>query len=57
MAKVYIATDVLGFFAVDESGNLVDKELYERKPEFVATRLLELEKSNPSRSCSRWWRG
>jgi Protein implicated in ribosomal biogenesis, Nop56p homolog len=47
MAKVYIATDVLGFFAVDESGNLVDKELYERKPELVAARLLELERSNP----------
>jgi len=47
MAKVYIATDVLGFFAVDEAGNLVDKELYERKPELVAARLLELEKSNP----------
>jgi nucleolar protein 56 len=47
MAKVYIATDVLGFLAVDESGNLVDKELYERKPELVATRLLELERSNP----------
>ncbi len=47
MAKIHIVTDVLGFFAVDESGNLVDKEFYERKPEFVATRLLELEKSNP----------
>ncbi|ACB40644.1 Pre-mRNA processing ribonucleoprotein [Pyrobaculum neutrophilum] len=46
MAKVYIATDVLGFFAVDEGGNLVDKELYERRPEAIAARLLELEKSN-----------
>lgn len=46
MAKIYIATDVLGFFAVDEAGNFIDKELYERKPDVVATRLMELEKSN-----------
>ncbi len=44
---IYIATDVLGFFAVDEGGRLVDRELYERKAEVVAARLLELEKSNP----------
>lgn len=46
MAKIYIASDVLGFFAVDESGAVVDKELYERKVDLVAGRLLELEKSN-----------
>jgi nucleolar protein 56 len=47
MTKIYIASDVLGFFAIDEGGVLVDKELYEKKPEVVATRLIELEKSNP----------
>ncbi|MGK0550086.1 MAG: C/D box methylation guide ribonucleoprotein complex aNOP56 subunit [Pyrobaculum sp.] len=47
MAKIHIATDVLGFFAVDEGGNLVDKELFEKKPELIAERLIELEKSNP----------
>ncbi|MGC9050370.1 C/D box methylation guide ribonucleoprotein complex aNOP56 subunit [Pyrobaculum sp.] len=46
MAKIYIATDVLGFFALDEAGNVVDKELYEKKPDVVAARLMELEKSN-----------
>jgi nucleolar protein 56 len=47
MTKIYIASDVLGFFAIDEGGVLVDKEIYEKKPEVVATRLIELEKSNP----------
>jgi nucleolar protein 56 len=47
MTRIYIATDVLGFFALDESGNLVDKELYERDLELVASRVIELEKSNP----------
>ncbi|WP_333639009.1 C/D box methylation guide ribonucleoprotein complex aNOP56 subunit [Pyrobaculum aerophilum] len=46
MAKIYIATDVLGFFAVDEANNIVDKELYERKLDLIASRLIELEKSN-----------
>ncbi|ABL87580.1 rRNA biogenesis protein Nop56/Nop58 [Pyrobaculum islandicum DSM 4184] len=46
MTKIYIATDVLGFFALDETGNLVDKVFYERKPDLVAERLIELEKSN-----------
>jgi len=47
MAKVYILTDVLGFLAVDEGGRVVDKELFERKLDVVAAKLLELEKSNP----------
>ncbi|ABO08531.1 rRNA biogenesis protein Nop56/Nop58 [Pyrobaculum calidifontis] len=47
MAKVYILTDVLGFLAVDEGGRVVDKELFERKLDAVAAKLLELEKSNP----------
>jgi hypothetical protein len=35
MTKIYIASDVLGFFAIDERGVLVDKELYERKAQYV----------------------
>ncbi|MEM1663069.1 MAG: C/D box methylation guide ribonucleoprotein complex aNOP56 subunit [Pyrobaculum sp.] len=46
MTKIYIASDVIGFFAIDESGRLVDKELYERRVDLVSNRLLELEKSN-----------
>lgn len=46
MTKIYIASDVIGFFAIDESGRLVDKELYERRVDLVSSRLLELEKSN-----------
>ncbi|MFB6490682.1 MAG: C/D box methylation guide ribonucleoprotein complex aNOP56 subunit [Thermoproteus sp. AZ2] len=44
---IHIAADVLGFLAVDDQGNLVDKALYERRPELIADRLLELEKSSP----------
>ncbi|MFN3804556.1 MAG: C/D box methylation guide ribonucleoprotein complex aNOP56 subunit [Pyrobaculum sp.] len=47
MTKIYIATDVLGFFAVDEEGRVIDRELFERKAEVAASRLIELEKSNP----------
>jgi len=47
MAKIYILADVLGFLAVDEGGRVVDKELFERKLDAVAAKLLELEKSNP----------
>jgi len=47
MAKIYILADVLGFLAVDESGRVVDKELFERNLDAVAAKLLELEKSNP----------
>ncbi|MEM4632830.1 MAG: C/D box methylation guide ribonucleoprotein complex aNOP56 subunit, partial [Pyrobaculum sp.] len=46
MTRIYIASDVIGFFAIDESGRLVDKELYERRVDLVSSRLLELEKSN-----------
>jgi len=47
MAKVYILADVLGFLAVDEGGKVVDKELFERNLDVIATRLIEMEKSNP----------
>jgi hypothetical protein len=35
MTKIYIASDVLSFFAIDERDVLVDKELYERKAQYV----------------------
>ncbi|MEM1597564.1 MAG: C/D box methylation guide ribonucleoprotein complex aNOP56 subunit [Pyrobaculum sp.] len=47
MAKVYILADVLGFLVLDEKGNLVDVERFEKSPEAIASRLIELEKSNP----------
>ncbi|MFN7105697.1 MAG: C/D box methylation guide ribonucleoprotein complex aNOP56 subunit [Pyrobaculum sp.] len=47
MTKIYIVTDVLGCFAVDEEGRVVDREFFEKKAEAAAFRLIELEKSNP----------
>ncbi|MEL9990996.1 MAG: C/D box methylation guide ribonucleoprotein complex aNOP56 subunit [Thermoproteus sp.] len=44
---IHIATDILGLIALDDQGNIVDKVLFERKPELIADRLIELEKSSP----------
>lgn len=44
---IHIAADVLGFLALDDQGNIVDKAFFGRKPELIADRLMELEKSTP----------
>ncbi|WP_052883189.1 C/D box methylation guide ribonucleoprotein complex aNOP56 subunit [Thermoproteus tenax] len=47
MMAIHIATDVVGILALDDQGNLIDKVLFDRKPEEIADRLIELEKSTP----------
>jgi len=41
--RITIANSIVGFFAFDENGSLIDKVLFEKNPQIVADKILQIE--------------
>jgi len=43
LMRVYLGTNIVGSFAFDENGNIIDKQLFPKDPEKIAEKLLKIK--------------